>query len=501
MEEEQANLFKLVAHQAEPGEDIYTPVGKISESLPAGGAAADEVDQLGSLGVQADNKELDITVGDENKEPSIDVIAHSTPKLDEFKEDVSFKRKAKHRKSKGKKKVAPPSSDLFNLLMDSNEPEYNVDATLSYKDRKNMPSFDIDPSAGGNVDDVNMEPVDPVSNQSKMDSPPKHSASELLNLGVDADPSTGVLEPHLHKSINNSSPAGNGTNPFEEPSSATNNSNPFDEPSPSANSNNPFNDPSPTANPFGEPSPAANVSNPFEEPSVDMNKSNPFEVITAEADLSPNTNNPFEETSSKINVSNPFKEVNSTSDKVEKRRSSTAKTPSEQIDSSAGGLNPFEDDEDTEFKRVGSFARAGSNRFKNSARQKKREKTAAPPPPKPQRLFTESSTEVNTDAVVTPSDNSSENLQMSSDSPRQKSKKEKKAPQAPNISLNAKSPDERVRSSSQNSVPSQPMPKSHRKSTDISDIEKIANANARSHHAKVSKRKYFLYYYCDIIGY
>ena len=417
MEQEEADQFNLVKHQAEPGEEVFSAIGDIKADTSA---------------------------------------AHSTPIEKESKSAVSKYSK----ESKGKKKKHnPPAADIFNLLMANDEPEYAVDDTLPANSKLIPPPDETESKLTDIKSDLSLE----VSNERlKDDATAKdaHSKASFDEKLTRAESAVESQEPVGSNPFGNvSSPTAVDSNPFADdvPADA------LDEP-PKASLVEPIDslagDKQSSSNPFddvaeSQPS-ATNVStNPFEDDDQAVHKS--AESITLES-----SKNPFEDSeSAKASGVNPFEESTPAADE--------SKNPFEDADD-APGSNPFEDDDDEQqssFNRVGSFARKGSSRFAGSKRQKKREskKNVAPAPPKPQRAFNDSQVEESV-----PEKTSS----AAADSPRQKSKKDKKAPLAPPLDNVVAVDSSRGRSSSYNTVSQSTVDK--RRDTDTGRMESVVNS-------------------------
>lgn len=422
MEEEEADQFSLVNHQARPGEEVFTPIGELSK-----------------------------------REPS---AAHSTPISAESK-SAAVGNRGKKSKSKDKK-VVTPASDIFNMLMATDEPEYAVDDTLPNRSRPgfyNEIKSEVAESDAVADTDVSV----PSVSESRAEDPTvgidnRLSLVERERAMSETNPFTDTSRPvdddHVIKAsgdLSNSKPLENSArlvadvNPFEESLeskvedtkdelpdtsvsinvSATANtlavaSNPFEDPPAESQSINPFEEDDSSVNPRAD-SKIETSMNPFGDPEPQASLStNPFDDSAATPSAS---NNPFEDSEARNNTpKNPFDEE--------------AETP---------GSNPFEDDDDDErtssFRRDGSFVRKGSSRFAGSTRRKKREakKDPAPPPPKPRRSFTESLPQGS--VADTPTDASHPEAVVSKppvqaspptkDSPRHRSKKDKRAPEVP----------------------------------------------------------------------
>lgn len=451
---EKEDEFNLVKHEVMPGEQVFTPIGKLQ---PEPSAAAH------STPITVEDRP---TASLETSEP----VIKSKPPI------AGGAVKEKKSKDKKKKKVAvTPAVNVFDLLMASDEPEFNVDDTLPdgrrSKDRL-AGSSEQNPFGEEKEEDSNPfgEPVVQsdnqfvsIANQSKL----------IEDTPADTNPFDEPKVEIQPAKVNN---------PFAE--AATADSNPFGAPE------TPVDD----TNPFGPTKKADEDLNPFGEPSIPekINKSeNPFDEQTEE-----NSTNPFGD-----EEKNPFSEQKKTV------ISQSAVTNPFQDDTKSNTSNPFEDNEDEEsgsFNRTGSFARHGSSRFAGSGRNKKRKekkKTAAPAPPKPERLkpgveatIEDTASEKTIVTEMNPEDRlsiksnyfsqdsprNSESPQVASvESPRQKYKKGKKAPPAPGspaISKLIENTPPKARSFSHNPVTDTPG-ETKRRDTDPSRMESIINVS------------------------
>ena len=208
MEEEKKDQFSLAKHDVMPGEEVFTPVGNVRSDASA-------------------------------------ATASSTPILredDSVRDPVFPKSTAAATK---KSKPAQPSIDVLNMLLASDEPEYNVDETI--------PDIQVDSAADE-----------------------KYSSTAMSEGNPFEDKKEALTAAHKQENMNPfESPPVESTNPFAEEPSSTSQLNPFEEDAATdVVSSNPFESESTAGNPFEEPSDTAPANtNPFEE----VNSStNPF---------------------------------------------------------------------------------------------------------------------------------------------------------------------------------------------------------------------------------
>ena len=476
---EEKDEFNLVKHEVQPGEEVFTPIGKLQpEPLPAAAHSTPIVE--------------DKTAASADIEP----IVRNKPPIGR-----ASGREKKNKDKKKNKAAAMPAANVFDLLMASDEPEYNVDDTLPdgrrSKDRlqdspENNPFGEDKPAESSQFTESKEEDSNPFGE-------PK-SVPQANN----------QFAPIAYQSRLIEDTPSSDTNPFEvpksEPSTQKDN-NPFDEPSPAHST--PFGAPETPVddkNPFGSSSKTEEDTNPFGEPTVSKQQTaseNPFEEKQAEKSA-----NPFE-----AEETNPFSEEPK---KTVLGQSAAVSYPFENDTMSYAASNPFEDEDDeasSSFNRTGSFARHGSSRFAGSGRNKKRKekkKTAAPAPPKPERLKLDNDAKVGSSSSDKPAADATEanpddRLSIKSDyfskdsprnsevsvtpaasveSPRHRYKKDKKAPAAPTgftVSKLIDNTTPKPRSSSHNVLP-ESRTETKRRDTDPSRMESIINVSVQFHN-------------------
>ncbi|XP_067945039.1 neurofilament heavy polypeptide-like isoform X2 [Watersipora subatra] len=452
MKREQEDDFPIVKHHAEPGEKIF-------------GSVATPV------------------------KPN-DTAAHSTP----IAAEPAITAVSKHKKKeKIKEKVLTPPSDLFNLIMASDEPEYDVDATLPHNSKLIPPEEEnpfLEENVGSNdvIEDderssTKEEPVkrlltafrdtqeEDSSVKKSVSHQPEPVAVSLKSLIPDHESKDSRIEEEAIRKAADLRSSPNSEQHGNEVSSAG--ANPFEDESVEANT---------SQNPFEDTNGTVDTANPFENDN--LYKDSPMKSISTDrADDRPE--NPFE-------VTNSLEQTTSRAVETVETKLSASVNPFESSN------NPFEDDEEelesSSFDRVGSFTRTGSSRFASAKPRKRREvkKAAAPPPPKPRRSFIEADTEESTDKPYESLLDTKKNLpDVAVQSPKHKYKKVKKAPDTPGHPVVSTTDSPRGRSSSFNPGSSSTNlaateNNDKRRDTDVGRVESVIHNKSSPNHVKAA---------------